>query len=338
MTSTSKKKKDTMDNEKIYLTAQYCADHNINIMTFLGLKSDDPDTPFDDRLLMKEDVQNAIRKQYKKNLRKYHSDNNDNPEYVLLYNINQAAYEILTNIDYYELFKSYYQGLLETKTDIALKDRFNDTDRDDIKNLIKQASNGKSFDELSKEISDKKVKEISSVINNNIFDKPKEEIVSDIDTAIDDYEKLRKAQDSRHINSDLYGKSRTMGREEFMKHFNDQFNKLNTSDDQDIKTNQLVSYEGFGDLTQQLVQHTGTFELNNDYSTIHIDNNTDQWAIPSAGVDFGVQIKSIEDQLAERVQFDIDMTISNEMSRRKGVIKKEKEEFDMIMKIINSVC
>ena len=244
-------------------------------------------------IIFTDKYKSGLKRAYKRNSIKYHPDKSINVsieeknELERKFNLNQLIYKILRSENEYIRYKEYKELLSIKSHDTLKKSKISDID---IKNMIKEASNGKTYEELSLE-KDKQhgykrdepkidMKEMSKKYNNMIMSRDKQYI--------------ELLENSKRIE--------ILDKDTFNKEFNNKIERKTLTEDV-IEKLEIQPYNSISTLTVQ----SGSFDYqNNDYSNIfdpkfsEIENS---FKLLSADIPNKIkENKSLEDKMREYEQ------------------------------------
>lgn len=224
----------------------------IDLKEFMGIDKDEE--------MFTKKYHKELKKCYKKNCLKYHPDKVENAteeemeQLTRNFTLNKVIYSILSEKEIYDHFLENLKNL-DHKDHNDLKESFNKLSDDDIKKLIKEASNGKTFEELSRE------KDLEHGLTNHSIDAIP---VDQFNLTLDDYTKKR---------DNLYNEIKlsklnieTNDNNEFMKLFNKQFEENVMS--ANALSNEIMAYN---DVNQLISTNVFDFQ-NTNYNSLYVNN------------------------------------------------------------------
>jgi hypothetical protein len=242
----------------------------------------------DSDFMFTDEYNKELKKAAIKNNRKYHTDKYPNAsadekeELERMFNLNQIVYYILKN-------KEVYDQYVKLKSEIVfnhneLRDNFVKLSNDDIKRIIKESSNDKSFEELSRE------KDMSHGIDRSLEKKLSEDETNDritelINQRTNLYENVKKNTPKMEVNDD---------NKKFTEMFNKEFDK---NIHKNINSYEIQSYNDFGTVST-------TFNYQNfDYGSMFDSNYqgmNDSFALLSTNIpDQVLDDTSLEDKIKQ---------------------------------------
>jgi hypothetical protein len=231
---------------------KYIVNQKLDLKVFMGI---DKDEEMFTKKYLKE-----LKRCYKKNCLKYHPDKIENAteeemeELTRNFTLNKVIYTILSEKEVYDHFQENLKNL-DHKDHNDLKETFKSKGNDYIKELIAEATGGKTFDELSKE------KEIEHGATNLSLDAiPQEEFNNKLEDYMKSRDNLYEEIKIKKLDINVENNA------DFMKLFNKEFeNNVNTNTN---ISNEIMAYNDANSLV-----NTNVFDYQNtNYSSLYSGN------------------------------------------------------------------
>jgi len=252
---------------------------DIDLFDFMNLDA----KYFKDDVIFTEKYFSGLKRAFKRNSLKYHPDKCINAsdlerdELENNFNLNQIIYSILSSNENYKEYNEC-KHLLSIKTHDSLKSSFKNTISDqDIKNLIKTSTNGKSYHELAAE------KDKLHGINKNVNNLDTSKLYSKLLQERDDvFNNLKKETLTTKCNCDnktescmmLMCNNETKNEYNFVNNFNKQFDNknLDLSTENKIKNNTL-EIQPYNSISNALTNSSFDYQHFN-YSDLYMVNDS----------------------------------------------------------------